>query len=314
MVYLAHLSDIHITAPRLEWRLRDWFTKRYPGWVNFRWLGRRHRFRHADEVLAALAAELRQRRPDRILFSGDATAMGFESELQRAAEILRVGDAGMPPGMAVPGNHDYYTRAVAASGLFERYFGPWQQGERVDGAIYPFAQRAGHLWLVGVNSCTGNVWPWDAGGSVGAEQLDRLERLLRRLEPGPRILVTHYPVCLASGQRERRTHGLRDLPDVVRVAAEGSVGLWLHGHRHEGYHLTPPPQAPFPVICAGSACQTHRWSYNEYRIDALRCRVLRRTFDPQMKRFVDGDAFEVPLGAAVPGEREAALEPRPAMP
>src|SRR5262245_56098533 len=62
MTYLAHLSDIHVTAPRLEWRLRDWFTKRWPGWVNFRWLGRRFRFRMADEVLRALTAELRQRR------------------------------------------------------------------------------------------------------------------------------------------------------------------------------------------------------------------------------------------------------------
>src|SRR5947209_5878862 len=131
MIYLAHLSDIHITVPRLEWRLRDWFTKRWPGWVNFRWLGRRFRFRLADEILRALAAELCRRKPDRVLFSGDATAMGFESEFRKATDLLRVSDPEGPPGLAVPGNHDYYTRGVAASGLFERYFGPWQQGERV---------------------------------------------------------------------------------------------------------------------------------------------------------------------------------------
>src|SRR5438105_2040610 len=55
MTRLAHLSDIHITAPALEWRLGDWFTKRYPGWVNFRWLGRR-RQRGAGAVRAAGAA------------------------------------------------------------------------------------------------------------------------------------------------------------------------------------------------------------------------------------------------------------------
>src|SRR5207248_9859364 len=130
----------------------------------FGWLGRRHRFRRADEALTALAAELRERRPDRVVFSGDATALGFGAELIRAAELLGLADARMPPGLAVPGNHDYCTPAAEASGLFERLFTPWQQGERVDGTVYPFAQRVGHVWLVAVNSCTGNFWPWDAGG------------------------------------------------------------------------------------------------------------------------------------------------------
>ncbi len=295
MIYLAHLSDIHITAPKLEWQLMDWFTKRWPGWINFRWLGRRFRFRMADEVIATLAAELRQRRPERILFSGDATAMGFESEFRRAAEFLGVGAPDMPRGLAVPGNHDYYTRGVAASGLFERYFGPWLQGVRLEDAVYPFAQRAGHVWLVGLNSCTGNILPWDAGGSVGQAQLDRLARLLDHLEPGPRILVTHYPVTLSSGKRERRTHGLRDLEALVRVATRGGVRLWVHGHRHTPYHFTAPPLAPFPVICAGSATQSGLWSYMEYRIDEDRCQVLRRAFDPKQRCFADAASFEVSL-------------------
>jgi 3',5'-cyclic AMP phosphodiesterase CpdA len=295
MIYLAHLSDIHITAPRLEWRLGDWFTKRWPGWINFRWLGRRYRFRCADEVLAVLSTELRQRRPDRVVFSGDATAMGFESEFKRAAEIMGVTHPEIPPGLAVPGNHDYYTRGVAASGLFERYFGPWQTGIRLDGAVYPFVQRVGHVVLVAVNSCTGNRLAWDAGGSVGPAQLERLSRLLETLEPGPRLLVTHYPVCLANGKRERRTHGLRDLPELVKVAAAGGVGLWLHGHRHHAYHLTAPPLAPFPVVCAGSATQHGLWSYTEYRIDENRCQVQRRIYDPAERAFRDGEAFELAL-------------------
>src|SRR5262249_12099405 len=205
VVRLAHLSDIHVTAPTLEWRLGDWFNKRLAAWIYFRWLGRRHRFRHSDTVMAAFAAELHARQPDHVVFSGDATALGFESEFRRATEQL---DVGRRPGLAVPGNHDYCTRPAAASGLFERYFPPWQAGERIDGAIYPFAQRVGTAWLIGVNSCTGNRWAWDAGGSVGAEQLARLGRLLGALAPGPRILVTHYPIALASGKRERRVHGL----------------------------------------------------------------------------------------------------------
>src|SRR5262249_8404293 len=300
MVRLAHLSDIHITARPLDWTVSDWFSKRYAAWFNFRWLGRRYRFRWADEALTTLAAELRERRPDQVVFSGDATALGFRSELERAAALLGLADPRMPPGLAVPGNHDYCTPRAEASGLFEKQFTPWQQGERVDGAVYPFARRVGHVWLVAVNSCTGNFWPWDAGGSVGSPQRERLARLLERLEPGPRILVTHYPVALASGKRERRTHGLRDLHETVSVAARGGVGLWLHGHRHHAYELTDCALAPFPVICAGSATQNGLWSYGDYTIDGNHVRGVRRVFDPQGQCFRDGATFELEMRFAEP--------------
>src|SRR5688500_4079652 len=103
MIRLAHLSDIHVTAAKLGWRWHDWFDKRLTSWFNYRVLGRRHRFRSADEILQVLMDELRQRRPDRLIFSGDATALGFESEFRRAAELLGV-EKNAISGLAVPGN------------------------------------------------------------------------------------------------------------------------------------------------------------------------------------------------------------------
>jgi 3',5'-cyclic AMP phosphodiesterase CpdA len=299
MIRLAHLSDVHITAPGLEWTRADWFNKRYAAWFNYRWLGRRSLFRQTDEVLAAFRAELRQRAPDRVVFSGDATALGFESEIRRAADLLGVSDSETPPGLAVPGNHDYCTRLAAASGHFERYFAPWQTGERIEGDVYPFAQRCGDYWLVGVNSCTGNRWAWDAGGSVGPAQRQRLARLLDSLEPGPRILITHYPVYLADGRREKRWRGLRDLDDMVEIAARGGVCLWLHGHRHHFYHLRPANGLPFPVVCAGSATQSRRWSYAEFTLEGLSCRCVRRVFDPAAATFQDAESFELQLPTGV---------------
>ena len=295
MIRLAHFSDIHLTAPQLDWKLRDWFNKRYAAWFNFRWLGRRRRFSRADQVALRLVDELAGRRPDHLIFSGDATALGFESELKRTTELLHVGDPAFPPGLAVPGNHDYCTREAAASGLFERYFEPWQSGQRLDGAIYPFAQRIGHVTLIGVNSCTGNRWAWDAGGSVGPEQRQRLRELLASLEPGPRILVTHYPVCLSSGRPEPRARRLRDLDETLQIAVEGGVSLWLHGHRHRAYEFQETPLAPFPVICSGSATQNEVWSYGEYTIEGLECRVQRRVYDAQSGSFRDGPAFDLRL-------------------
>jgi 3',5'-cyclic AMP phosphodiesterase CpdA len=292
MLRLIHLSDIHITAPKLDWGWRDWFNKRLTSWFNLRWLGRGRQFDQADAVMAGLARELDERPPDHIIFSGDATALGFESELRRAAELLGVGKRS---GLAVPGNHDYCTRPAACSGLFERIFAPWQTGRRVDDATYPFAQRVADLWLVAVNSCTGNRWAWDASGRVGADQLARLRRLLADLGPGRRILVTHYPVALAGGQREQRFHGLRDLDDLISVASEGGVCLWLHGHRHGFYHHAAGILAPFPVICSGSATQMGTLAFGEYILHDAALEVHQRVFDPQAGAFRQMDAFDLAL-------------------
>jgi 3',5'-cyclic AMP phosphodiesterase CpdA len=294
-VRLAHFSDIHLTTRPLGWALRDLRSKRLSGWFHLRALGRGRQFRLAHDVARALVAEFRDRRPDRIVFSGDATALGFATEFEHAAKCLHVGADDLPAGLAVPGNHDYYTRAAVRSAAFERAFAPWQSGDRVDAEVYPFAQRVGTVWLVGVNSSTPNLRPWDASGAVGLAQRDRLRDLLRQLSTGPRVLVTHYPVCLADGRPEVRWHGLRDLAATVKVAADGGVGVWLHGHRHHPYFLAEPPGVPFPAICSGSASQMGLASYGEYEIVGHRLIARRRVYDQASGGFRDGETFEVTI-------------------
>jgi 3',5'-cyclic AMP phosphodiesterase CpdA len=264
-------------------------------WINLRVLGRGAHFRHTDAILTALRTELRERSYDRVILSGDATALGFGEEMRRAAELLGVGTKDELPGLAVPGNHDYCTWAAMQSGDFERYFSSWQVGHRIAEEVYPFAQRVGPAWLVGVNSATANLWPHDARGRVGEAQLERLERLLDSLEPGPSILVTHYPIWLASGAPEKLFHGLRDLERLVTVARRGGVVLWLHGHQHDHYHHVHTERTPFPVICAGSATQHGDWSYSDYTIVGSRLRAVQRVYDEEGQCFRDGRSFEIDL-------------------
>jgi 3',5'-cyclic AMP phosphodiesterase CpdA len=296
-VRLAHFSDIHVTCRPLGWRAEDWFNKRFAAWLNLRVLGRAFRFRRGEQVLAALIAELQQRRPDHLVFCGDATALGFEAEVAHAAGLLGMRDGTALPGIAVPGNHDYCTPTAADGGCFEKYFAPWQTGERIDDAVYPFAQRVGSHWLIAVNTSTANRWAWDASGAVDAPQLDRLERLLARLPGKLRILVTHYPVCLKNGKLERRGHGLRNLSDLVAVATQGKICLWLHGHRHGAYHHVTTEPAPFPVICSGSATQTGLWTYGEYTIEGGNLKGTRRVFDLNAGAFCDADSFEIKISS-----------------
>jgi 3',5'-cyclic AMP phosphodiesterase CpdA len=297
MIRFAHFSDVHLTSQHLGWTVRDLFTKKATGWVNVKLLGRGARFKHAPRVVAALLDDFRRGSFDHLVFSGDATKLAFENEFRLAAATLGVGDPALPPVLGVPGNHDYYTGLAHRAELFERHFAPWLEGERIEGHRYPFARRVGSAWLIGVNSATPNRALWDASGAIGSEQLERLERLCERLGPGPRILVTHYPLRTAKGNLEHPAHRLRDHEAGLETAKRCGIGLWLHGHLHRGFVLPAGDTIPFPVICAGSCSQTNRWMYNACELDGRTLKVRRRRFDNNLNRFEDAEDFTLELPA-----------------
>lgn len=296
VVRLAHFSDVHLTSPALGWRVRDLFGKRATGWVNVQVLGRGHRFRYANRVVEALLREFHERPYDHLVFSGDATTMAFESEMAEAAHRLGVWDATLPPCIAVPGNHDLYTYGAVRKRAFEFAFSAWQQGERVDpDHTYPFARKVGHVWLIAVNSARANFWPWDATGKVGAAQLERLRKLCHSLGPGPRVVVSHYPILTRLRKPEARWHRLKDWKHARDAAAECGVTLWLHGHKHGWYVLPAGEHQPFHSVNVGSSAQTNLWGYHEYRIDGLRLQGLRRAYRLDADRFEDQEAFDLTL-------------------
>ncbi|HYH69535.1 MAG TPA: metallophosphoesterase [Urbifossiella sp.] len=298
-IRLIHFSDVHLTAPRVGWRFGDLFTKRGTGWVNVRLRGRGHRFRYANQVVEALLADCRTRGYDQLVFSGDATTMAFDTEMTESAKRLGVWDATLPPALAVPGNHDLYTFGVARRRTFEFAFSAWQQGERADDThTYPFAKKVGHVWLIALNSAKPNALPWDATGRVGSAQLERLKVLCEKLDAGPRVVVSHYPLLTRGRHPEARWHRLLDWAEARDAAAACGVGLWLHGHKHAWYVLEAGENQPFHSVCVGSTCQEKLWGYHEYEIDGTRLRGLRRVFDLSAGEFVDADRFELELNGA----------------
>jgi 3',5'-cyclic AMP phosphodiesterase CpdA len=291
MIRVAHVSDVHLTATRLGLTFADFLGKRIGTWANMRFR-RRRAFRLADEVIQAFERDRVGRGVGHVLFSGDATNYGLKSEMERAAELLAVDRV---PGLAVPGNHDYLTAKSAASGDFERCFAPWQTGRRIGEHAYPFAQELGGVWFVAVNSARPNRWSWDASGEVGADQSDRLRRLLAELSPAPRILVTHYPIALENGLPEPANRRLKDLDTVLAIARDGGVRCWLHGHRHRFYHLPNPLASGIHAVCIGSSTQRTYWSYGDYTITPQSLSAVRRIYDPETNAFADGGDFTVRL-------------------
>ena len=292
---LCHFSDIHLTASPIGWSVRDLFGKRVTGWFNVNALGRGARFKHAPSVVDVLRQEFTTRGYDHLVFSGDATMLGFESEMLVAAEALGVHDESLPPCIAVPGNHDVYVGRVERRRLFEFAFRPWQRGERVGDWHYPFARKVKDVWLIALNSARANFWPWDASGKVGDHQLDRLRELTASLDAGLRIVVSHYPILTPQRKPEPRFHRMRDWRRVRDVAAECGISLWLHGHKHSWYVLSAGENLPFAAICAGSGTQTKRWGYHEYEIADRKLAGLRRVYEPEAAAFVDAERFDLEL-------------------
>jgi 3',5'-cyclic AMP phosphodiesterase CpdA len=295
MLRLAHFSDVHLTSRPLGWRGRDLLSKKVPGWVNVRLLGRGARFKHSTRIVKLLREEFASRGFDHLIFSGDATKLAFDREFSIAANLLGVLDTTQVPCIAVPGNHDLYTRDAAKRKLFDHHFGPWLAGQRIDEHTFPYARKVGPAWLIAVNSCTANWWTFDASGSIGPEQLTRLRQLCETLDGGPRILVTHYPLRTSRRKLERRSHRLRDHAAALNTAKECGIGLWLHGHIHKPYILDAGADLPFPTICAGSCTQTHRWCYNEYDLDGDVLRIVQRKYNLASHCFEDGMRSELRL-------------------
>jgi 3',5'-cyclic AMP phosphodiesterase CpdA len=295
MVRFLHFSDVHLSATPLGWRTRDWFSKRIIGYTNIKVLGRGYRFRHATKLTDAMIASARLGNYDLMVFSGDATRLAFDSEFANAAAHLGVGDPTLPPGFAIPGNHDYYTRTAARSGLFEKHFAPWLQGMRIDENIYPFARKVGQVWFIGVNSCQPRRINYAASGIIGNAQMERLKLLCARLDPGIRVMVTHYPLRDSAGDVERRSHRLLDHREALATARQCGIQLWLHGHIHNPFVLEASGEIPFPVINAGSATQTRRWAHNEYQLDGNHLTMTQHLYDPERSEFVTGDRREFEL-------------------
>ena len=115
---LLHFSDVHFPGDLRGWSPRDVFSKKMVGLFNVKVLGRGRTFLRAKRIVEAILADAKANPPDALIFSGDATMLAIPHEFVHAAETLGVWDSDLPPGIAVPGNHDYYTPYAGRSGGF----------------------------------------------------------------------------------------------------------------------------------------------------------------------------------------------------
>ncbi len=237
---LAHFSDPHLAfEPVLS--LRQRFSKRQLS----AWSWQRNRSRlQQGQILDALIADIKASAPDHIAVTGDIVNFSLPDEFRQAARWLEnLGPA--KTVSIVPGNHDALVAMAPEQGL--GLWSPWMSGD--DGASgWPYVRVRGNLALIGLRTAWPTL-PLLASGSVGREQLLRLEALLSQYtERGLcRVLMLHHPP--AAGAVSRRK-ALSDAADLRAVLQRTGAELVIHGHARDAcFDRLSGPQGS--ILCLG---------------------------------------------------------------
>ncbi|MBI4814665.1 MAG: metallophosphoesterase [Deltaproteobacteria bacterium] len=264
-VRIAHYSDVHVTLDPLRLMTRAFAGKRVMGTLNYYFGNRRAHFREVEQRIQTLLEDIDTQNVDHAICTGDLTAMSFQEEMSRAAELF--GDRRNQPARhtVLPGNHDRYTQATDEGRLFEQFFASLSSPE----GTFPYTKRiAPQVSLVVLDVCRATSL-FDSSGRVGEAQLAATTRLLSSPELANDFVIValHYALLRKNGQRDRRSHGIEDDVALLELLSSPSsrVDLVIHGHVHEAYTLL---DRHAPIVCAGSATDLHqRCGYNVYTID-----------------------------------------------
>jgi 3',5'-cyclic AMP phosphodiesterase CpdA len=242
MFVLAHLSDLHLSAPP---RLAQLAGKRGLGFINW------HRGRkniHKVEALDAVTADLKTVTVDHIAVTGDLVNLSLPGEYALARAWL---EALGPPSKVtvIPGNHDIYVPG-ARDGP-STFWGDYMRGD--DGAApgaFPFVRRRGEVALIALSSAL-PTGPFMATGRLGASQLARFAAALDSTRGLFRIVLIHHPPVSPPSRYLRR---LTDADAFRRVLAQKGAELVLHGHDHRRSLVwLDGPERPIPALGAPSA-------------------------------------------------------------
>lgn len=223
---LLHFGDLHLW--RLGWDA-DFAVKRLLGLTNL--IVRRGR-RFPEPVARQLVARLTGEQADALLFSGDLTTTSLRGEFRAAQELLKpLLDRWGRRFIAIPGNHDRYTRRAAQSQLFETLF---TQCPRE----LPFAVDLNERWTLAGFDCSA-ARSFTSRGHLAPAGLARLDELLREQRRRGRQLIAmgHYPLAYPGWVNPRWQHVLPERAAVLETLRLHDARLYLHGHVHSRWRL-----------------------------------------------------------------------------
>ena len=299
MQLFAQISDPHLsTLEGVQWR--QLLSKRALGYLSW---SRRRRFEHRPEVLEALRQDLQQFDLDQLLVTGDLTHVGLPMEFRQALAWLRTLGA---PGevLVIPGNHD---ASVAAP--WEDTFSLWRdymasdELAAGDNKLFPSLRVRGRIAFIGLSTACPKP-PFMATGTVSAEQLQQLPRLLDAARERGLFRVVHLHHSPLPGKEIWRKR-LTNAPQVLQLIIDHGAELVLHGHGHRAHYdelATSQGMAPVIAVPSASAMGLHGGqaaAYNCYQVttggEGWQLQVCSRQYQPDRKIFAETDRKTVCL-------------------
>lgn len=281
MFKFAHISDIHL-GPLPNLTLRELFSKRITGFVNWHRNRRKHLF---VNTLDLLLSDLKTREPDQLVITGDLVNLATKIETRLAGEWLRtIGDP--YDTTVVPGNHDAYVPGAHDKSVNEWYPfiksdddpAEWPEEDH----IFPTLRRRGPLAIIGCSTSNATL-PFSASGYYGSRQARETVNLLKKAgdEGLFRVVLIHHPrsaapplrtsACSASAVSRQRSPpaapnwyctGIRISTRSTGCEAIAATCRWSASHRHprapaDISRAPPTTSSHFPVKPAPGTCSAN---------------------------------------------------------
>lgn len=219
---LILIADSH--EPAVFPGLRGCFDKRFLGYGNDRL---KRRFLHDQKSLDNAVRIILARKPDCVLFAGDAVSTSNPLEFKHALPHFQPLINSRIPLLCTAGNHDCYVRDASCRAAMLNFYRSLAAGrEDVFSPGRPMLRRIGHLRLIALPEAR-PVAPWLSCGFLSAESLEFLEREAESGDPAPLVLLHHFPLLERSWRRS-----LRNAERARALLKAGKIALSLCGHVH----------------------------------------------------------------------------------
>lgn len=266
---IAHLSDFHFT--HLTFNPFRLFSKRCLG--NLNWLlSRKDEF--FEEQLQPLPELFKKLQVDLILLGGDFATTALKEEFEKAEQFIAKMHA---PWIAIPGNHDCYTKSSFRQKRFYRYFS--NPKKKIQDPVDFFTLQDHRLevhrlfkgWrLIALDTAI----PTNFYSSEGffSERLEEL--LLEALQLIPEeesiVLFNHYPFF----QNDVQQHNLRRGENLQKILENvPRIRLYLHGHTHR-HTIADLQESRLPILLdSGSCAQGKKGSWNLIDLEEKGCAI-----------------------------------------
>jgi 3',5'-cyclic AMP phosphodiesterase CpdA len=248
-----------------------------------------------DQLVEAIAGEVRMVRPDLVVVSGDLTQRARKHEFAQARSFL---DSLPFPRLVVPGNHD-----VPLYNVFARALKPLSRYKRyIETDTNPFYADT-ELAVAGINTARSLTIK---DGRINGRQLEAVTAKFAHLsDKVTRVVVTHHPF---EGMKLESDDGIVGRASLAMGAFSRShVDMILSGHQH--LHRANSSSKRYLIdgyaallIQAGTAVSSRRRqaanSFNIIRIERPAIYVECRAWQPSQAGFGTSASYSFRLGPA----------------